>query len=128
MREAMNHVLLVLSGDISQSQSYGEKELLLPLLHLFRELLTMVSPVSGHVTQQYICHMTSEESLCVCVCVCVCVFVWCLWALNWFSLEPVEKPIKVALSLYLTHLMELEVVSVADHPSCLLASAWLCCG
>lgn len=40
---AMTQVLMILNGDISHSQDYGEKEVLLPLLHLFREFLVMVS-------------------------------------------------------------------------------------
>lgn len=39
----MTHVLTLLGGEALQGQSYGEREMLLPLLHLFRELLTMVS-------------------------------------------------------------------------------------
>lgn len=43
LQAAMSHVLSILSGDVSHSHTYGEKEVLLPLLHLFREFLTMVS-------------------------------------------------------------------------------------
>lgn len=46
---AMNHVLKVLKGEISHSTDYGEKEILLPLLHLFREFLIMVGVAFGWV-------------------------------------------------------------------------------
>lgn len=45
----MLHVLNVLNIEISHSHNYGEKEVVLPLLHLFREFLTMVSKHTYHV-------------------------------------------------------------------------------
>lgn len=46
---AMTHVLMILNGEVSHSQDYGEREVLLPLLHLFREFLIMVSASEVHV-------------------------------------------------------------------------------
>jgi len=43
----MSHVLSILNGEVSHTADYGEKEVLLPLLHLFREFLIMVGVVSG---------------------------------------------------------------------------------
>ena len=40
---AIQHVMQLLKSEVSHSQDLGDREALLPLLHLFRELLTMVS-------------------------------------------------------------------------------------
>ena len=39
---ATQHVLTILQTEVQHVQDYGDREVLLPLLHLFREFLTMV--------------------------------------------------------------------------------------
>ena len=39
---ATQHVLSSLKNEVSHTHDYGDREVLLPLLHLFQELLTMV--------------------------------------------------------------------------------------
>ena len=45
LKEATIQVLNILQREVSHSQDYGDAEVLLPMLHLFRELLIMVSQV-----------------------------------------------------------------------------------
>jgi len=42
LKEATVSVLNIIQKEISHSQDYNDREMLLPMLHLFRELLTMV--------------------------------------------------------------------------------------
>lgn len=43
LKVAMDQVLSILKNEVSHSQDCGDRELLLPLLHLFKEFLTMVT-------------------------------------------------------------------------------------
>ena len=68
---AMTHVLMILNGEVSHSQDYGEKEVLLPLLHLFREFLIMVR---AHVCDS-VCTHSACERRCITCSVHVCMWV-----------------------------------------------------
>ncbi len=43
---AMQHVMKLLQSEVSHTGDYGDREALLPLLQLFRELLIMVRALS----------------------------------------------------------------------------------
>ncbi|XP_064406561.1 uncharacterized protein LOC135351490 isoform X2 [Halichondria panicea] len=45
LQQATNQVLGIIKKEISHSHDYGDGEVLLPMLHLFRELITMLGPV-----------------------------------------------------------------------------------
>ena len=42
---AMQHMLQILKTDIAHAQECGDREILLPLLHLFKVFLTMVTTI-----------------------------------------------------------------------------------
>lgn len=52
LRFAVNHVCTLLKTGISHTQDYGEREVLLPLLHLLKEFLTMMVDVDHHSIYQ----------------------------------------------------------------------------
>ncbi len=59
LQQATNQVLGIIK-EISHSQDYGDREALLPMLHLFRELITMVTGV-GHVVLSQLRLVSSLE-------------------------------------------------------------------
>ena len=66
---------LVSTQEVSHSQDYGEREVLLPLLHLFKEFIRLVSSVDRltNLLSARVFHSAVCMCMCVCACVCVCV-------------------------------------------------------
>ena len=42
LKAALQHIIKLLKTEVSGNQEHGEKEVLLPLLHMFKEFVTMV--------------------------------------------------------------------------------------
>ena len=61
--------------EVSHSQDYGEREVLLPLLHLFKEFIRLVGLIGNLINLLSTCVFFGVvcTHVCVCVCVCVCV-------------------------------------------------------